>query len=139
MTPLDVRRPHPPPEASTHNEAVRQATESATAAETGQIIVHRRDGHTRYEYTYGKDPRERKGELTGSRCFNVSHLPCFEVADELGVSSLRTAATIPGKRRVSPLPHRLTSLMARLVYGTGQRCGEVLTIVGRSAWYAIFL
>ena len=61
MTPLDVRRPHPPPEASTHNEAVRQATEGATAAETGQIIVHRRDGHIRYEYTYGKDPRERKG------------------------------------------------------------------------------
>ena len=31
------------------DEAVRQATESAEAADTGQIIVHGRDGHIQYE------------------------------------------------------------------------------------------
>ncbi|HEY9507339.1 MAG TPA: DUF2188 domain-containing protein [Gemmatimonadales bacterium] len=42
-------------------EAVRQATENAKAADTGQIIVHGRDGRIQYEHTYGEDPRERKG------------------------------------------------------------------------------
>jgi hypothetical protein len=43
------------------DEAIRQATENAKAAETGQIIVHGQDGHIQYERTYGEDPRERKG------------------------------------------------------------------------------
>lgn len=42
-------------------EAVRQATEQAKTAETGQIIVHGRDGQIQYERTYRDDPRERKG------------------------------------------------------------------------------
>ena len=42
-------------------QAVRQATESAKAADTGQIIVHGRDGRIQFERTYGHDPRDRKG------------------------------------------------------------------------------
>lgn len=43
------------------DEAVRQATEQAKAADLGQLFVHGRDGKIQYEHTYGDDPRQRKG------------------------------------------------------------------------------
>lgn len=42
-------------------QAVQQASNRAKAADAGQIIVHGRDGRIQYEYTFGNDPRERKG------------------------------------------------------------------------------
>ena len=45
----------------TKDKAVKAAVRQAKAAELGQVIVKGRDGRIQYEWTYGQDPRRRRG------------------------------------------------------------------------------
>ncbi|MGH3089544.1 MAG: DUF2188 domain-containing protein [Rubrobacteraceae bacterium] len=45
----------------TQAAAIRAARRRAKSRRRGQVVVHRRNGRIRTEYTYGADPRSSKG------------------------------------------------------------------------------